>query len=159
MNQPDTPQHPQQETTLVLLRVEDTDQASDLLADITENPTQPLHTPVLENPVHSRIVAAWQDTGHQPAIRITDDAVAAACKEAGWDWPTDPSGTVRSPQECMRSILQAAAPHLVDERVPAALSLHRADDDGTCMYCDDITLHGHSQLWPCTTARTLGARE
>ena len=53
------------------------------------------------------------------SVRVTDAAVAAAVEEAGWGWDVDsPDAPPYSPQETMREILDAAAPHLVVDEDP-----------------------------------------
>jgi hypothetical protein len=53
----------------------------------------------------------------------------------------------------------AAAEHLTNDRIGAALEIHY-DDHGVCAGCDalirDAGGHGHVP-WPCGTARALGA--
>lgn len=86
-------------------------------------------------------------------IRVTDEAVNAAIQAAGWSWMAEPEGYVPSPEECMRPILEAAAEHLTDDRVAAALKLHerRQATPSTGPYCAL-----DSSNWPCRTARALG---
>jgi hypothetical protein len=94
-------------------------------------------------------------------VRVTDEAVAAALKAAGWDWPTrdDDGVPLPTPADAMRPILEAAAPLLVDDRAAAALELH-VNDHGLCSHCDGLArsamLPGRVP-WPCRTALALGA--
>jgi hypothetical protein len=87
-------------------------------------------------------------------VRVTDEAVAAAVEEAGWEWqagPDENGAIIPSPAECMRPILEAATSHLVDDRIAAVLALHRRNprDPGYCM-------HDREESWPCRTARAVG---
>lgn len=90
-------------------------------------------------------------------IRVTDEAVAAAVKTAGWSWgELDPFGeAVPTPEECMRPILEAAAVLLV----APILELHRptrrrSNGDPACGEC--LGIASSAVPWPCPTLRALG---
>lgn len=65
-------------------------------------------------------------------IRVTDAAVAAAIEAAGWQWTSEPDEdgfTLPSPQECVRPILEAAAPHMTVDGLGVLLGrLERAQN-------------------------------